>query len=146
MTSSAPEGRLYVVVGILKNSEGRLFVQRRRIGTPKAGKWEFPGGKLEAGETPDEALARELKEELGIVVHSCNPLTAITHDYDHAKVWLDTYLVTAFDNEPEGKEGQEFAWVDVNNEAELARYDFLPAVFPILAALRAFQIEAPDTV
>ncbi|MBX2868168.1 MAG: (deoxy)nucleoside triphosphate pyrophosphohydrolase [Acidiferrobacterales bacterium] len=136
MTASAPDGRLYVVVGILKDKKGRLFVQQRRSGTPKAGKWEFPGGKLESNETPWEALSRELHEELGILVVSCEKLTVVTHDYDHAKVWLDTYLVTEFEGNPVGREGQAFSWVDIKSEKDLSRFDFLPAVFPIIEALR----------
>ena len=136
MTGAAPDGRLYVVVGILKDEGGRLFVQQRRSGTPKAGKWEFPGGKLEADELPQEALARELKEELGIAVLSSKKLTVVTHDYDHARVWLDTYLVTKFTGVPQGKEGQMFDWVDVNSEEEMSRFDFLPAVFPIVDAIQ----------
>lgn len=139
MPTLAPDDRLYVVVGVLKDTQGRLFVQQRRAGTPKAGQWEFPGGKLELGETPQEALFRELEEELGILVRSCVPLVEVTHDYDHAKVWLDTYLVTEFDNTPEGREGQEFAWLDLADHDQLSRFNFLPAVFPILDAYRAYQ-------
>ncbi len=138
MTTSAPGDRLYVVVGLLKDHEGKLFVQQRRAGTPKAGKWEFPGGKREIGETPEQALARELREELGILVQSCEPLTVVTYDYEHAKVWLDTYLVTAFDQTPTGREGQAISWVDVGNPAELEKFDFLAAVFPILEVYRNY--------
>ena len=93
--------------------------------------WEFPGGKLESGEEPAAGLARELKEELGIAVTACQPLTVVTHDYDHARVWLDTYLVTGFEGEATGLEGQEISWVRPD---DFSRFDLLPAVYPILDA------------
>lgn len=136
MTIAAPDNRLYVVVGVIINDDGRLLIQQRRPGTPRAGQWEFPGGKLEQGEAPGTALSRELMEELGIRVKTSSPLTVVTHDYDHARVWLDTRLVTRFDGEPRGMEGQEIAWV----EAEaVTRYDILEAVHPILDALASFR-------
>ncbi|MGI9316745.1 MAG: 8-oxo-dGTP diphosphatase MutT [bacterium] len=132
MSHSAPDNRLYVVVGILRDSVGRVLIQRRRPGTPKPGKWEFPGGKLENGEEPSQALSRELKEELGITVVTLKPLTAITHDYEHARVWLDTYLVTEFRGEPSGLEGQEIAWTNIDGVRD---YDVLDAVSPIVQAI-----------
>jgi len=136
MTTSASNDRLYVVVGLIKNKQGKLFVQQRREGTPKAGKWEFPGGKLEQGETPQQALARELLEELSILVQSSESLTVVTHDYKHAKVLLDTYLVKEFDGNPIGREGQAISWVDTDDPSDLEKYDFLTAVFPILEAYK----------
>jgi len=141
MTTSAPDNRLYVVVGLIKDSEGKLFIQQRRPGAPKAGKWEFPGGKREQGETPQQALSRELQEELGIIVLSSKPLTVVTHDYQHANVWLDTYLITEFDRTPIGREGQTISWVDVDDPADLEKYDFLAAVFPILEAYKSTAID-----
>jgi 8-oxo-dGTP diphosphatase len=132
----APDNRLYVVVGILQNVHGYVLIQQRRPGTPKPGKWEFPGGKLEEGEEPAHALERELKEELGIEVGQIAPLTAVTHNYDHARVWLDTYLVTEFDGEPEGREGQNIAWVSLE---QIRQFDVLDAVIPIVQAIREFR-------
>ncbi|MGB5707549.1 MAG: (deoxy)nucleoside triphosphate pyrophosphohydrolase [Arenicellales bacterium] len=136
MDYKAPDNRLYVVVGILQNVHGYVLIQQRRPGTPKPGKWEFPGGKLEEGEEPAHALERELKEELGIEVGQIAPLTAVTHNYDHARVWLDTYLVTEFDGEPEGREGQNIAWVSLE---QIRQFDVLDAVIPIVQAIREFR-------
>ena len=117
--------------------ESYSYRQRREV-TPKAGKWEFPGGKLENGESPAEGLARELKEELAIVVTESQPLTVVTFDYDHARVWLDTYLVTAFEGEPAGCEGQNVAWVSLEG---MDRYDLLPAVAPIVDGYKQYLRE-----
>ena len=130
---NAPDNRLYVVVGVLINADGKLLIQQRPDGTVKAGKWEFPGGKLESGETPEQGLVRELSEELGITVCQTHPLTIVTHDYDHARVWLDTYIVDRFAGDPSGFEGQKIAWVGVNN---LKDYDLLPAALPIIEAYK----------
>ncbi len=131
MDTAVPENRLHVVVGVIADSRGRLLIQQRRPGTPKAGQWEFPGGKVEPGESPGLALARELEEELGIEHVVSTPLAKIRHDYDHARVWLDTRLVTSFRGQARGREGQSVAWVHAE---EIPRYDVLEAVHPILAA------------
>lgn len=133
MDAPVPEDRLHVVVGVIADSRGRLLIQQRRPGTPKAGQWEFPGGKVEPGESPGFALARELEEELGIEDAVSTPLAKIMHDYDHARVWLDTRLVTSFHGQARGREGQSVAWVHVE---EIPRFDVLEAVHPILAAYR----------
>lgn len=133
MILNAPEDRLYVVVGILIDDAGRVFIQKRRSGTPKEGKWEFPGGKLENGESPKQALERELDEELNIRISQSTPLATVTHDYSHARVWLDTYIVTDFEGRPSGREGQEIAWIALD---QISQYDVLDAVYPIAEALR----------
>lgn len=133
MATDAPDNRLHVVVGVIEDSRGRLLIQQRRPGTPKAGQWEFPGGKVESGESPGTALARELEEELGIVDARSTPLAEIGHDYDHARVWLDTRLVTSFHGQARGREGQTIAWVPAE---EIPGYDVLAAVHPILTAYR----------
>ena len=127
------ENRLYVVVGILQDSEGRVLIQQRRPGTPKPGKWEFPGGKLESGEQPHQGLKRELTEELGVKVVKADPLKIITHDYDHARVRLDTYLIKKFGGEPSGMEGQKIAWTKLER---IGDFDVLEAVWPIVTAIR----------
>jgi len=132
----APDNRLYVVVGILKNLDNNVLIQRRRPGTPKPGKWEFPGGKLESGEDPVVGLSRELNEELGVEIIAADPLTVVTHDYDHARVWLDTYLVTEFQGKPAGLEGQQIAWTKLD---DIENFDVLDAVWPIVRALKEFQ-------
>ncbi len=136
MAVFAPDNRLYVVVGVLTDKNGRVFIQQRRQGTAKAGKWEFPGGKLEHGEMPPQGLARELREELDIDVIQCQPLTTIAHDYDHARVWLDTYLVTEFEGRAIGHEGQSFAWTDID---QIIEFNVLPPVFAIVDALKLYR-------
>lgn len=84
---------------------------------------------MEDNETPEKALIRELDEELGAEVVDMKPLTQIAHDYDHASVWLDVYLIENFDGNIIGHEGQTYNWKDVN---EIRRMDILDAVNPIL--------------
>ncbi len=130
------DARLHVVVGVLRNPAGQLLIQQRLAGKPCAGQWEFPGGKVENNETPEQALVRELHEELGLVlgttIKDMTPLTQIAHDYDHAKVWLDVYLIDHFDQPVINREGQNFAWKAVE---EIPKMNVLAAVPPILIAL-----------
>ena len=81
MPPTAPDSRVHVVVGILRRRDGHLLMQRRLPGTPCAGQWEFPGGKVEAGESPRRALARELEEEIGIMAPSSRELVKLPFDY-----------------------------------------------------------------
>lgn len=122
--------RVQVAVGILVKPDRSLLVQQRRPGTDCAGQWEFPGGKLEAGEMPEQALKRELKEELDIEITSLNWLTQLDHDYDHACVSLHAYLVDRWTGTPRGVEGQSIAW---NTAAGILKYDLLEAAHPLLA-------------
>lgn len=87
------------------------YVTRRLAHQHQGGKWEFPGGKVEQGESTGQALARELEEEIGIHVESSQPLVLITHNYPDKKVMLDVHKVTGFSGEPRGLEGQEGQWV-----------------------------------
>ena len=124
-----PGKRLQVAVGILLRSEKELLIQQRRAGTDCAGQWEFPGGKLEGGETPEQALKRELQEELNITISKLTFLTRLKHDYDHAHVSLHTYIVREWVGEPEGLEGQEIVW---GNPQQLKQYNLLEAAYPLL--------------
>ena len=132
MPTIVPDTRLHVVVGILRNAENQLFVQQRLQGKPREGQWEFPGGKVEKGESAFQALGRELHEELGIMVLDAQLLTQIGHDYEHANVWLDVFKVVRFGGEVRGCEGQNFRWC---SEEKIAEMDVLEAVFPILQIL-----------
>ncbi len=125
------KARVEVAVGILSKATGELLVQQRRQGTDCAGQWEFPGGKLEADESPLGALARELREELSIEIDlaSCEPLTVLEHDYSHAKVRLHTYRITRWSGEPQGTEGQTIVWAD---PSEILKLDLLEAAYPLL--------------
>jgi len=121
--------RLQVAVGILVRPGGELLIQQRRAGTDCAGQWEFPGGKLESAETAEQALARELQEELNIVIAEPTFLTCLEHDYEHAHVSLHTYMIFDWQGEPEGREGQVIVWGQPENIRE---YDLLKAAYSLL--------------
>lgn len=125
--------KIAVAAGCVLNAAGEVLIAQRPKGKIAAGKWEFPGGKIEAGERPDQALVRELEEELGVHAHEFRPLIRITHDYSDRTVMLDTWVVTAFSGEPHGREQQAFAWV---RPERLFDYPLLGADGPIVAALR----------
>ncbi|WP_028535182.1 NUDIX domain-containing protein [Paludibacterium yongneupense] len=99
-----------VVAGVLLAGDGRFLLGSRPAGKPYAGYWEFPGGKIEAGETPLAALARELDEEMGIAVTEATPWLTRRHDYEHARVNLRFFRVSGWRGEFEAREGQRFAW------------------------------------
>ncbi len=124
---------IHVACGALRDAQGRVLIVERPEGKIAAFKWEFPGGKIEAGETPREALDRELHEEIGIRVRDARPLTLFTHTYRERKVTLHTFLVTAWDDEVQGREQQCFEWILPSEDHAL---DMLPTVEPILRALR----------
>ncbi len=132
MPTTAPDARLHVVVGILRRRDGKFLIQQRMPGTPCAGQWEFPGGKVEAGESPRRALARELAEELGVEALSVRELVKLPFDYAHARVWLDVFVVDSFAGEALGREGQATRWRTLD---EIRRHDILAAVPAILDAL-----------
>ena len=121
-----------VAVGILVDHEDRVLIAQRPEGTHQGGWWEFPGGKLQCGETPLEGLTRELREELGIEVRSAQPLLAYRHEYPERIVDLHVWRVTEFTGEPIGVEGQPLRWVSI---AELATVGLLPGDEPIRVAL-----------
>jgi 8-oxo-dGTP diphosphatase len=125
---------LRVIVGIVVAADGRVLVNQRRPGTHMAGYWEFPGGKLHAGETPRTGLVRELAEELGIRILAAEPLLILEHAYPARSVQLDVWRVTRYDGEPEGLEGQPLRWVA---PADLRTLGLLPADGPIVEALLA---------
>lgn len=110
----------------------RFFLTKRHAGQHQGNKWEFPGGKVESGETPKQSLVRELFEEIGIRVTNAELLTEIHHDYGDKAVHLLFYVVDAFDGEPIGKEGQQSAWV---NRAQLNDIDFPEANKAVLKLL-----------
>jgi len=98
-----------------------------------AGRWEFPGGKLEAGEDPYAGLQRELAEELGVTVRAARPLIRLRHQYPDRRVFLDVWQVTAFDGEPQALESQALAWARPD---DLPQHDLIEADQAIVTALR----------
>jgi len=101
-----------VAAGILRDDAGRVLVSRRLAGRHLAGMWEFPGGKIEAGEAPEAALQRELEEELGVMAGPSRPMVAVRHEYREKVVRLRLYEVHSFSGTPRGAEGQEVRWVE----------------------------------
>ncbi len=103
---------VHVAVGVIRH-QNKILISKRLIGAHQGGLWEFPGGKVEARETTQQALSRELHEELGIIVGRISPLLCVKHAYTDKIVGLDVWLVELFDGEPEGREGQLWRWVDI---------------------------------
>ncbi|MEA3303911.1 MAG: Nudix family hydrolase [Pseudomonadota bacterium] len=132
-TQSSVLSSLHVAVAVLRNAEGKILLSRRRKGTHLAGLWEFPGGKLEAGESLSGALRREIKEELGIQILTHRPLIQISHSYPEKQVFLDVHLVNAWQGTAAGMEGQQIAWAAA---AEIDEYHLPPADRPIVTAIR----------
>ena len=109
MRSIAPEP-IQVVAAAIEDELGRILITKRHDHSHQGGLWEFPGGKLEPGETPLQGLERELREELDILPLRAEPLIRITHHYSDRSVVLDVHRVTAFSGQPRGMEGQPLAW------------------------------------
>ena len=122
-----------VAVGVIKRNE-LYFMTKRLDHVHQGGKWEFPGGKVEANETPEQALTRELHEEVNIKVVSSNSLITIEHDYGDKTVCLRVYLVECFKNEPKALEGQKEGWFTYQ---ELLALDLPAANAEILDVLRS---------
>ncbi|WP_428310419.1 Nudix family hydrolase [Hydrocarboniphaga sp.] len=124
---------IHVACGVLQRADGAVLLAQRPEGKIAAGFWEFPGGKIEPGESASAALARELFEELGVTVRGARPLIRLRHAYSNRIVVLDTWLVSAFDGEPESRENQALAWAALD---AVSGYDCLPTVAPIMKPLR----------
>ena len=118
-------------VGILIHPDGRILMAQRPNGKVFSGYWEFPGGKIEAGETPLLALERELHEELGILVLSALPWCCMTHTYPHARVRLHCFIVEHWAGEPVSRENQSLQWQDHVTVSPL-----LPTAAPLCTWLR----------
>lgn len=127
-----PMKRIHVMAAVIERGDA-VFIARRPDHLHQGGKWEFPGGKLEAGETPLQGLTRELHEEIGIEVQSAQPLIRISHDYPDKSVLLDVWRVTVFSGDPHGKEGQQVLWVPRH---ALHEFEFPAANVPIVAAVQ----------
>ncbi|MFT5605544.1 MAG: 8-oxo-dGTP diphosphatase [Paracoccaceae bacterium] len=110
---------LHVAAGVILR-DGQLLLSKRHKHAHQGGLWEFPGGKLEVSESTEQALARELREELGLVVRRAEPMMKVEHDYGDKKVLLDIWWVLDFDGEASGREGQLVQWCALANLAELS--------------------------
>src|SRR5438132_448758 len=109
-TSLSDRHIVRVAAAVLQRDDGSVLLAQRLPGTPYPGYWEFPGGKLEAGESARDALVRELDEELGIGVQRAAPWLVRRFVYPHAHVELHFFRVLAFSGQPVGHDGQAFAW------------------------------------
>lgn len=124
---------IHVVAGLIMNDAGEVLLALRPKHKHKGGLWEFPGGKVEAGESERDALARELLEEIALVVEQAERFLVVDHDYGDKQVRLDVWRVTRFSGTLHGREGQEIAWVAID---DLAEYRFPEANAAIVTALR----------
>lgn len=135
--------RIEVVAAVIQGRGDQVLLSKRQAHLHQGGLWEFPGGKLEPGETEQACLWRELEEELGIRPLSATRLIRVAHDYPDKSVSLSTWQVHAFSGEPEGREGQEICWIPVGRLREL---EFPAANRPIVTAAQLpdrYHITAP---
>ena len=133
--TSEPKRLVLVVACALVDTDGRVLIARRPEGKPLAGLWEFPGGKVEPGELPEDTLIRELREELGIdVTKAClAPLTFASHAYEDFHLLMPLYVCRRWEGQARPIEGQALEWV---RPARLRDYPMPPADEPLVAALR----------
>lgn len=117
------------MAAVIADDEQRVLVTQRTAGKALAGQWEFPGGKVEAGEAEAVALRRELQEELGVRVDSARPAFALTHEYAERHVELSVWMVDDYAGVPSGREGQPLRW---EHPAALRELPLLPADLPIV--------------
>lgn len=138
-TADTPTGSSLVLVAAcaLIDIDGRVLLSRRPEGKRMAGLWEFPGGKLDPGETPEAALIRELREELGIDVSAdcLAPFAFASHQYEHFHLLMPLFLCRRWKGIPRPQEGQALRWV---RPAKLAEYEMPPADKPLIPLLRGF--------
>ncbi|MGF1758451.1 8-oxo-dGTP diphosphatase MutT [Photobacterium sagamiensis] len=125
--------RIWISAGIILNPDhDQVFITRRAAKAHQGGFWEFAGGKVEAGETAEQAVVRELFEEVGINATELEHFIALEHDFPDKALKFDFYLVKAFNGEAYGKEGQPGEWVKLT---DLTRYAFPDANDAVLAKL-----------
>jgi len=126
---------VFVVAVALLDKQRRVLLAQRPAGKKMAGLWEFPGGKVEDNETPEQALVRELHEELGITVDIADlePLAFASHTYDDFHLLMPLFDCPRWQGELKGREGQALAWVSA---ADLNNYDMPPADLPLIEPLR----------
>lgn len=123
---------VHVAVGVLLDDADRILIAKRADELHQGGLWEFPGGKVESGESVQQALQREFLEEVGVSISTSEPLLEIKHDYGDKQVFLDVHVVREWSGEARGLEGQPLAWVSVSG---LPTYEFPAANAPIIDAI-----------
>ena len=133
MQARGPRPLVPVVAAALFDGAGRVLIAQRPAGKVLAGRWEFPGGKVAAGESVGNALTRELREELGVEVIAARPFMRVTHAYEEHDVELSLWIVERYLGEPRSLDAQALKWVA---PAQLAAEDLLEADRPFVAALR----------
>lgn len=123
---------LNIAVGIIRNPQGEIFITRRAVDAHMANMREFPGGKIEAGETPEQAMIRELQEEVGITTQSATLFDKLEYEFPDRHITLWFWLVDKWQGEPWGKEGQPGEWIA---QSALKAEDFPPANEPVITKL-----------
>jgi len=129
--------KITISVGIIRNSQNEIFITQRDVSSHMAGFWEFPGGKVEVGETPYEAVVRELQEETGIVAEQPVLIKSLEHIFPDRVITLHFHLVEKWQGEPYGKEGQPMRWLA---QSALNPAEFPPANESIVQALISGEI------
>ncbi|MDB2533951.1 8-oxo-dGTP diphosphatase MutT [Porticoccaceae bacterium] len=132
--------RIHVVAAVIyaASSMSQILIAKRPNHLHQGGLWEFPGGKVDQGESPRQALVRELQEELDINVTTAEPMMQLSHDYTDKQVLLDIWKVTGFEGQARGVEGQECRWVSLTEiVADNSEYQFPAANRAILARLKS---------
>ncbi len=125
---------LQIAVGIIRNPQNQIFITQRAADAHMANKWEFPGGKIEADESAEQAVIRELQEEVGIAVRSLQQFDKLEYQFPDRHITLWFWLVDGWEGEPWGKEGQPGRWIA---QQDLVADEFPPANAPIIEKLIA---------
>jgi 8-oxo-dGTP diphosphatase len=140
---TSPRPVVEVAVGVLIDGAGAVLLGQRPEGKPYAGYWEFPGGKVEDGETLFAALSRELQEEIDVRIDQADEFMVLEHDYPHAYVRLHICFVKSWQGQPRGLENQALGWLNIKDIDQLGITGFdpvLPATLPILEKLKSLKV------